>query len=155
MIKVIEKDYLQDDFINKQFINNINIKDKITFSKDDIYYFGNYDEDKIKLIKKKLLSNKKSIIRAIKNDVKFIICGNSFDMFNNHFNTKDLNIYTSYNKKAFIKIKKLLIRKHYKDNIINKIDNLDMVSDTNNFRYKNTYCLSNYKLINKIIKKTK
>src|SRR5574344_1921058 len=149
MIKVVEKDYLQDDFINKQFINNINIKDKITFSKDDIYYFGNYDEDKIKLIKKKLLSNKKSIIRAIKNDVKFIICGNSFDMFNNHFNTKDLNIYTSYNKKAFIKIKKLLIRKHYKDNIINKIDNLDMVSDTNNFRYKNTYCLSNYKLINK------
>src|SRR5574344_1189477 len=138
MIKVVEKDYLQDDFINKQFINNINIKDKITFSKDDIYYFGNYDEDKIKLIKKKLLSNKKSIIRAIKNDVKFIICCNSFDMFNNHFNNK-----------AFIKINKLLIRKHYKDNIINKIDNLDMVSDTNNFRYKNTYCLSNYKLINK------
>ena len=42
MIKVIEKDFLDDDFIIKPFTKNINLKDNIYFSKDNIYYFGNY-----------------------------------------------------------------------------------------------------------------
>ena len=42
MIKVIEKDLLNDNFINKNLTSNINKDERIYFSKNNIYYFGNY-----------------------------------------------------------------------------------------------------------------
>ena len=47
MIKVLESSYLKDEFINKNLISNINLTDNISFSKDNIYYFGNYNEDNL------------------------------------------------------------------------------------------------------------
>ena len=98
MIKIIEMEYLDDNFINTSFCKNISLNEKITFSKGNIYYFGNYKEDKIELIKKKLIKNRKNLLNAIQNNVKFIISGNSFEMFNNSFKPYDLNIYTNYSK---------------------------------------------------------
>ena len=73
MIKVIEKDLLDDEFINKKLITNISKEEKIYFSKDNIYYFGNYTKEGLNIIKQKLLKNKNALKRAIENNIKFII----------------------------------------------------------------------------------
>ena len=110
MIRVLEKDFLNDSFIQKVCTKNICLNDRMNFNNKDIYYCGNYSDDKIDLIKNKLLKNKKRIINAIENNAKFIVCGNSYDILNNSFNKSDLNIYTAYNKKMFKKRRnKLLI----------------------------------------------
>lgn len=101
MIHILEKDYLEDEFIIKEFTNNIKLKDKLKFNKNDIYYFGNYKKDKIDLIEKKLIRNKKAIINAVKKDIKFFIYGNSINLFNNSFNHKKLNIFNMYDNKIF------------------------------------------------------
>ena len=41
MIKVLGSNYLKDEFINKNLVSNIKLKDNLSFSKDNIYYFGN------------------------------------------------------------------------------------------------------------------
>ena len=46
MIKIIEKEFLDDNFIIKPFTSNIKINENIYFKKDDTYYFGNYKKDK-------------------------------------------------------------------------------------------------------------
>ena len=140
MIKVIEKDFLDDNFIIKSFTDNINIKDNIYFSKNNVYYFGNYKENKIDIIKAKVLKNKKRIINAIENNVTFIIHGNSIDIFNNSFKTNNINLFTAYDKKSFkILFKKLKIRKK-KNRKISIIYDLKKGIDTLNFRYKNLLC---------------
>ena len=138
MIKIIEMEYLDDNFINTSFCKNISLNEKITFSKGNIYYFGNYKEDKIELIKKKLIKNRKSLLNAIQNNVKFIISGNSFEMFNNSFKPYDLNIYTNYNKS-----------KH--SNKIRYIDDLKKGIEGNVFKYKNLVCVKDTKKIDKVI----
>ena len=140
MIKILEMDYLDDKFINKSFSKNISLDEKIVFSKNNIYYFGNYKQDKIDLIKKKLIKNKKNILNAIENQVKFIISGNSYEIFNNSFKHYDLNIYTSYGKNKF-------------NNKIKIIDNLKNGIEGNSFKYKNLICIKDSNKINKIIKK--
>ncbi len=140
MIKIIEMKYLDDNFINTSFCKNISLNEKITFSKGNIYYFGNYKEDKIELIKKKLIKNRKNLLNAIQNNVKFIISGNSFEMFNNSFKSYDLNIYTNYSKS-----------KH--SNKIRYIDDLKKGIEGNIFKYKNLICIKNTSKINKVIKK--
>ena len=140
MIKVIEKDFLDDNFIIKAFTENISLKDNIYFSKENIYYFGNYKENKIDDIKKKILKNKKRIINAIERNVTFIIHGNSIDLFNNTFKKEDMNLFTAYDKKSFnITFKKLKLRKKENKNLI-KIDDLKKGVDTLNFKYKNLLC---------------
>ncbi len=130
MIKIIEKDFLDDDFIIKPFASNINLNDKIYFSKKDTYYFGNYKDDKIHKIKEKLKKNKRRIIKAIENGTNFIIHGNSIDIFNNSFKYNDINLFTAYdNKKNIIKKKNV----KYINDLNNGIDSLD-------FRYKNLIC---------------
>lgn len=149
MIKVIEKDLLEDNFINKKLITNISKEEKIYFSKDNIYYFGNYTNEGLKIIKQKLLKNKKAIKKAIENNIKFIISGNSIDIFNNSFNHKDLNIYTCYNKKNFKnKIKGIKFRYFKRYNKLKHVSDLNNCVDSENFRYKNLVCAKN---INKII----
>lgn len=149
MIKVMEKDLLEDNFINKKLITNISKEEKIYFSKDNIYYFGNYTNEGLKIIKQKLLKNKKAIKKAIENNIKFIISGNSIDIFNNSFNHKDLNIYTCYNKKNFKnKIKGIKFRYFKRYNKLKHVSDLNNCVDSENFRYKNLVCAKN---INKII----
>lgn len=149
MIKVIEKDLLEDNFINKKLITNISKEEKIYFSKDNIYYFGNYTNEGLKIIKQKLLKNKKAIKKAIENNIKFIISGNSIDIFNNSFNHKDLNIYTCYNEKNFKnKIKGIKFRYFKRYNKLKHVSDLNNCVDSENFRYKNLVCAKN---INKII----
>ena len=140
MIKIIEMEYLDDNFINTSFCKNISLNENITFSKGNIYYFGNYKEDKIELIKKKLIKNRKNLLNAIQNNVKFIISGNSFEMFNNSFKPYDLNIYTNYSKS-----------KH--SNKIRYIADLKKGIEGNIFKYKNLICIKNTNKINKVIKK--
>lgn len=140
MIKIIEKDYLEDSFINTCFCKNICLNEKIIFSKDNIYYFGNYRKDKINLIKNKLIKNRKNLLNAIQNNVKFIISGNSFEMFNNSFKVSDLNIYTSYSKNKY-------------SNKIIYVDDLKKGIKGNIFKYKNLVCIENTNKINKVIKK--
>lgn len=154
MIKVLEKDYLEDSYIKNQFIQNLKLEEKINFSKNSIYYFGNYKKDKLELIKNKILKNKKSLIKAIENNVKIIICGNSYELFNNNFNHKDLNLFTVYNPKMFKKrIKKIKVKKDCNDNSIKRVDSLNKAIDSNNFKYKNLLCVKDPYLIDKIIKK--
>ena len=129
MIKIIEKELLNDNFIIKPFASNIKINDNIYFSKENIYYFGNYKEDKLEIIKNKIKKNKNRIYKAIENGVKFIIHGNSIEIFNNSFKAKDINLFTAYEKKR-------LIKKRY----IKEINNLKKGSDTLNFKYKNLIC---------------
>lgn len=144
MIKVIEKDLLNDNFINKQFISNIKKDEKIYFSKNDTYYFGNYTKEGLNIIKKKLLKNKKALKRAIENNIKFIISGNSIELFNNNFNHNDLNIYTCYNEKKFKnKIKGIRFSHFKKNNKLKYIDNISKTIDSENFRYKNLICIEN------------
>ena len=93
------------------------------------------------MIKKKILRNKKNIIRAIENNVKFIIHGNSIDIFNNSFKSKDFNLFTAYDKKEIkIKRKKLKFKNKNNDKYI-IINDLKKGIDTLNFRYKNFICI--------------
>lgn len=148
MIKVLEQDYLQDDFINKQFVSNIKSYERLKFTKNNIYYFGNYTKEGLSLIKQKLIKNKNAIKRAIENNVKFIICGNSTQLFNNSFNHNDLNIFTSYNKNIFKrKIKGIKFKKNKSNKKIKSISNLNNVIDEENFRYKNLICIKDIKKI--------
>lgn len=129
MIKIIEKEFLDDDFIIRPFTSNIGIDDNIYFSKKNVYYFGNYKKSKINLIKNKIRKNKKRIINAVENGVKFIIHGNSIDIFNNSFKARDINLFTAYDKKRIINTKK-----------IKNIDSLKAGIDCFNFKYKNLTC---------------
>ncbi len=154
MILALEKNYLDDNFVEKDFLNNLNINDKLIFNKKNIYYFGNYKEENIDIIKKKLINNKKNIKRAIENNVKFIITGNSYDIFNNSFKANNLNIFTAYNDKMFKKnINKIIIKKDRTNNKLSIINNLSKGINNKNFIYKNFLCLNNPKIIHKIIKK--
>mgnify|MGYP003522758266 CR=1 FL=1 len=47
MIKIIEKEFLDDNFIIKRFASNKKKNENIYFKKDDTYYFGNYKKDKL------------------------------------------------------------------------------------------------------------
>lgn len=154
MVVAIEKDLLNDCFIDKNFICNLSIEDKITFNKNNIYFFGNYEEDKLKYIKNKLIKNRKNIKRAIENNIKFIVTGNSYDIFNNSFKHDDLNIFTAYNKKMFKKkIRKIRIKKD-KDNLnLKTVYSLEKGVNSKNFKYKNLLCIKSPDTINKIIKK--
>ena len=129
MIKILEKDFLKDDFIIKPFAENISLKDNIYFSKENIYYFGNYKEEHLNDIKNKIIKNKKRIINAIENNVTFIIHGNSIEIFNNSFKSNDINLFTAYNKKRL-----------FNKNKIVKIDDIKTGIDTLNFKYKNLLC---------------
>lgn len=150
MIKIIEKDLLEDKFIIKPFTKNISLNESIYFSKDNIYYFGNYKKDAITKIKNKLIKNKKRIIKAVENGVKFIVCGNSIDMFNNTFNHRGFNLFTSYNPNNFKrKIKGIKIKQKYKHNKIKKVDSIKEVIPSENFLYKNFLCIRNKKIIEK------
>ncbi len=140
MIKIIEKDFLNDKFIIKSFADNIKLNDNLYFSKKNTYYFGNYKEDKINNVKAKIIKNKKRIIKAIENNVPFIIHGNSIDIFNNNFKKDDMNLFTAYDKKSVcIKFKRLKFKKKKNKNII-MINNLKKGIDTLNFKYKNLLC---------------
>ena len=149
LIIAIEKDYLDDDFILKTYINNYNINNRLKFYKDYIYYFGNYKENKLKIIEKKLIRNKKNIINAIENGCKFLIYGNSINLFNNCFEHRKLNIFTVYDSKH-IKFKKnsIKFKKKYSNNI-KYINSLNEVSDNINFRYKNLICFNNKNIFKK------
>ena len=155
MIKAIEKDLLEDNFLNTSFINNISINDKINFNLNDIYYFGNYNRDKLNIIKRKINNNKYNIKKAVNRGVKFIITGNSIKLFNNNFNTNDINLFNLYNDSNFkhrrdkLKFKKL--KSNYKIKHINDLNN----ANNSNFRYKNLICISDKITIDQVIKKTK
>ena len=142
MIKVLEKDYLEDKFIIKQFLYNIKIKENIFFDKKDTYYFGNYKEEKLDIIKQKVKKKKKRIINAIENGTKFIIYGNSINIFNNSFNHNNINLFTSYSENSFKnKFGKLVIKKKYKNKNIKVVENINKCITTENFRYKNLICI--------------
>lgn len=156
MIIVLESNHLKDKFINKNFISNINVKDKITFKKDNIYYFGNYTKEGLDIVKKKLLRNKKTIIKAIENNIKIIVCGNSIELFNNNFNNNNLNLYTNYNPRSFKKrFNKLKIKNKTNNLSIKNVYSLDKVIEASNFKYKNFLCISDEVYIDKIIKRKK
>ena len=145
MIKILEKDFLNDKFIDTNFIENIRLNDKLNFNKDNIYYFGNYDEKYVETIKNKLIKNKKNIIRAINNNIKIILAGNTKEIFNNEFNIKGLNLYTCLNCKLRKKIK------NYKK--IKKVNDINKPFEEINFRYKNLICIDNEKNILSILKR--
>lgn len=142
MLKVLEKDLLDDKFIIKEFASNIKSSDKLLFNKKDIYYFGNYKEESLDIIRKKLLRNKKRLINAIEQGVKIIISGNSFDLLNNSFNSNDINLYTSYNPNNFRKrINKIKFKKRSKTNKLKTIYDISKPITSENFRYKNFICI--------------
>lgn len=137
MIKVIEKKYLNDDNINIMLVDNIGINDKIIFNKNDLYYFGNYDKNKLPYIKRKINSNKNNIRNAVEKGIHFIITGNSYELFNNNFNYKDINLFNAYNKKAFSKKR---IKNKKSSRKIKEYTNLEEI-ETDNFKYKNLICI--------------
>lgn len=142
MIKVLEKDYLDDKFIIKPFLYNIKIKENVFFDKKDTYYFGNYKEEKLDIIKQKVNKNKKRIINAIENGTKFIIYGNSINIFNNSFDHNNINLFTSYSENGFKnKFGKLIIKKKYKNKNIEIVENINKCITSENFRYKNLICI--------------
>ncbi len=151
MIKIIEKEFLDDDFILKNLTSNIKLNEKIKFNKDDVYYFGNYDVMYVDKIKKKINKNKKSIKNAVEKGIKFLITGNSTELFNNNFSYKDINLFTSYNKKCF---KKNKIKDAKNKKRLIEYNNLNEI-DNENFKYKNLICIKNLSDIDKIIKMTK
>lgn len=155
MICVLEKDLLEDKFIDNNFINNININNRIHFDNNNIFYFGNYKKDKLNIIAKKLLHNKKNINNAIEKGIKIIVAGNSCDLFNNHFKTyKSLNLFNCCD--SIVKRKLLKKQNKIKERNSTKIivlDNLDKAIENDNFKYKNFCYIKSEKNINKIIKK--
>ena len=150
MLYTLEKDYLQDDFIIKNYVNNIWSNDRITFNKNYIYYFGNYDEKYLKVLEKKLIKNKKNIINAVEKGVKFLIHGNSIELFNNSFKHNKLNLFTCYDNKSIkLKRNKIILKNKYSNNI-KHIRSLEEVSNNINFRYKNLICFNNINLFSRI-----
>lgn len=150
LIRVIEKDLLEDNFIIKPFAKNISLNESIYFSKNDIYYFGNYKKEALIKIKNKILKNKKRIIKAIENNIRFIVYGNSTEIFNNTFNHNDVNLFTCYNPYEFKKhINRFRLNKKHKDNKIKRVDNINDVITSENFLYKNFLCVKNKKIIEK------
>ena len=149
MIKVINKEDLDDDFILRVYTDNIDINDKLTFLNDYIYYFGNYKESKLNIIEHKLIKNKKNIIKAIEKGAKFLIYGNSIDIFNNSFNHKKLNLFTVYDYKNVKFRKNKIIFKNKYSNYIKNINSLNETSDSINFRYKNLICFNNKNIFKK------
>ena len=145
MIKVLAKEFLNDKFIDNNLTSNIKLNDKIYFNKNNIYYFGNYDEKHINEIKNKLIKNKKRIINAINKNIKIILVGNSKEIFNNEFNINSLNIYTCSDCKLIKRIKN--------KNKIKNINNIDKPFEEINFRYKNLICIDNEKYILNILKR--
>lgn len=142
MIKIIEKEFLDDNFIIKPLAGNINVKDKIYFSKNNIYYFGNYKKDKLSIIKKKIIKNKTNIKNAVEKGIKIIIYGNSIELFNNNFKRDTISLFTAYDKNIFSNHKgKLCFKKNNNKNTFKIIDNIQYGIDTLNFRYKNLLCL--------------
>ena len=129
MIKIIEKEFLDDDFIIKPFASNIKINENIYFKKDDTYYFGNYKRDKLSYIKEKINKNKKRIISAIENGTSIIIHGNSIELFNNSFKACDINLFTAYDDKKMAKRKKVKF-----------VNDLNYGINSLNFKYKNLIC---------------
>ena len=129
MLKIIEKNFLEDDFIIKPFASNINIHDNIYFKKNDVYYFGNYQKNKINQIRKKINSNKKRIIKAIEKGTYFIIHGNSIELFNNSFKSENINLFNAYEEKKVKKRKKVKF-----------VNDLNFGINSLNFRYKNLIC---------------
>ena len=129
MIKIIEKEFLDDNFIIKPFASNIKISENIYFKKDDTYYFGNYKKDKLNYIKEKINKNKKRIISAIENGTSIIIHGNSIELFNNSFKACDINLFTAYDDKKIFKRKKVKF-----------VNNLNYGINSLNFKYKNLIC---------------
>lgn len=125
MIKIIEKEFLDDNFIIKPFASNIKISENIYFKKDDTYYFGNYKKDKLNYIKEKINKNKKRIISAIENGTTIIIHGNSIELFNNSFKACNINLFTAYDDK----------RKKVKF-----VNDLNYGINSLNFKYKNLIC---------------
>lgn len=125
MIKIIEKEFLDDNFIIKPFASNIKINENIYFKKDDTYYFGNYKKDKLNYINK----NKKRIISAIENGTTIIIHGNSIELFNNSFKACDINLFTAYDDKKLFKRKKVKF-----------VNDLNYGINSLNFKYKNLIC---------------
>ena len=142
MIKVLEQDLLDDKFIIKGLTFNIKLNDKLLFNKEDIYYFGNYKENELYKIKNKLINNKKRLIKAIEQGVKIIVCGNSFELLNNSFNSKDINLYTSFNPNNFKK-NKIKFKKKYKNTKLKTIYDISVPINSENFRYKNFVCIKN------------
>lgn len=128
MIKIIEKDFLDDNFIFKAFTTSMSINDKITFKKNNVYYFGNYKQEKLNIIKNKIYKNKKSLLKAIERGVTFIIHGNSIELFNNDFKTTGINLFTAYEEKNIFKRK------------TKYVSNLKVGINSLNFRYKNLIC---------------
>ena len=122
MIKIIEKEFLDDNFIIKPFTSNIKINENIYFKKDDTYYFGNY-------IKEKINKNKKRIISAIENGTTIIIHGNSIELFNNSFKACNINLFTAYDDKKLFKRKKVKF-----------VNDLNYGINSLNFKYKNLIC---------------
>lgn len=129
MIKIIEKEFLDDNFIIKPFASNIKINENIYFKKDDTYYFGNYKKDKLSYIKEKINKNKKRIISAIENGTTIIIHGNSIELFNNSFKTCNINLFTAYDDKKLFKRKKVKF-----------VNDLNYGINSLNFKYKNLIC---------------
>lgn len=129
MIKIIEKEFLDDNFIIKPFASNIKISENIYFKKDDIYYFGNYKKDKLSYIKEKINKNKKRIISAIENGTTIIIHGNSIELFNNSFKACNINLFTAYDDKKLFKRKKVMF-----------VNDLNYGINSLNFKYKNLIC---------------
>lgn len=129
MIKIIEKEFLDDNFIIKPFASNIKINENIYFKKDDTYYFGNYKKDKLSYIKEKINKNKKRIISAIENGTTIIIRGNSIELFNNSFKACNINLFTAYDGKKLFKRKKVKF-----------VNDLNYGINSLNFKYKNLIC---------------
>lgn len=156
MIKVIEKEMLDDEFIIKPFISNINLNDNIYFTKDNIYYFGNYKNNELKNIKQKLIKNKRNIIRAIEKGIRFIVCGNSVELFNNDFKADGFNLYTLYNPSSFKRrLNHLIIKKDKYKSKIKIVSNLEGGICAVNFKYKNFLCVSKENKLDELIKKVK
>ena len=126
MIKIIEKEFLDDNFIIKPFASNIKINENIYFKKDDTYYFGNYKKDKLNYIKEKINKNKKRIISAIENGPHIIIHRQSLESFNNSFKDCNINLFTAYDDKKLFKRKKVKF-----------VNDLNYGINSLNFKYKN------------------
>lgn len=127
MIKVLEKNYLEDEFIIKALLTDISIKNNLSLKKEDIYYFGNYKDDFLDNIKKKINKNKKRIKNAVEKGTTIILHGNSVEIFNNSFKPKDINLFTAYKTKK----KKTALQ----------VNDLNKGISSLNFRYKNLICI--------------
>ncbi|MEG2351527.1 MAG: hypothetical protein RSB54_02470, partial [Bacilli bacterium] len=122
------------------------------------YYFGNYQQDKLDKVFKKINNNKKLIKNAIENKAKIIICGNSYELFNNRFNVKDsINLFTAFNNNNFTKrrFSKFMKIREKNDDTLEKISSLNYVVQNENFKYKNLYCVKSQESVKIAIKRLK